>query len=137
MPDNSMIVPLRLRITLALSAIVLIALGTGLVFATHWMSLLYGAQESIGGNNGARMAGAAIVALGILAWIGKGFDLSVVRRVVIPVLFVWFALKSVVAWLALTGGVFKPPVALTVLLLDLVLALIYGYYLIAIRPSPR
>ena len=125
----------KLRATLGVSAVVLVVLGSGLLFATHRMSILYGASESVSGNNAARTAGAAILALGVLAWIGRTGDARMVRSVVLPVMFAWFLLKSVVAYLALAGGVFKPPVARIVLFFDVLLALAYGYFLFASRDT--
>jgi hypothetical protein len=112
-----------------LTAIVLTVLGSGLTFASHVLVTLYGTPESLSGTNGARTAGAAIFALGILAWAGTRQEMRVLRAVVIPVLFTWFVLKSVVAYLALTSGVFKAPVGRTVFVFDLVLAVVYGYFL--------
>jgi hypothetical protein len=132
MNNGSRAVPLGLRVTLAISAIVLVVLGGGLVFATHWMSNLYGTTESIAGDNAARTAGAAIFALGILAWLGNRRDATALRNIVLPVMFTRFLLKSVVAYSAFAGHVFKAPVAMTVLFFDVALSVLYGYFLIAI-----
>lgn len=43
----------------------------GLTFAPHFMAVLYGSHEASVGSSGARMVGAAIVALGVLAWVGR------------------------------------------------------------------
>jgi hypothetical protein len=129
MSNGLPILPGKLKAILVLSAIVLIVLGSGLVFASHWMAMLYGASESASGTNASRTAGAAILALGLLAWTGTRQEISVVRAVVIPVLFTWFMLKSIVAYLALVGGIFKASVGRTVFAFDLLLAIIYGYFL--------
>jgi hypothetical protein len=122
-------VPWKLKATLAITAIVLIVLGSGLTFASHLMANLYGTPESLSGTNGARTAGAAIFALGTLAWAGTRQEMRVLRAVVIPALFTWFVLKSVVAYLALMAGAFKAPVGRTVFAFDVVLAVVYGYFL--------
>jgi hypothetical protein len=119
-----------LKFILTLTAITLTVLGGGLVFATHSMALLYGTAESVSGNNAARTAGAAILALGVLAWLGRSQEIKVLRHVVIPVLFIWFLAKSVVAYLALVNGVFKSGVGTIVFASDLILALIYSYYVV-------
>ncbi|MBV9885424.1 MAG: hypothetical protein JO119_02650 [Acidobacteria bacterium] len=136
MSDRLQALPLALKVTLAVTATVLIGLGSGLIFATHRMANLYGTAESTAGNNAARTAGAAIFALGILAWLAKKCEASMVRNVVIPVIFAWFLLKSVVAYLAFVGGVFKAPVALTVLSFDVTLTAIYAYFLLAKQVEP-
>jgi hypothetical protein len=119
----------KLKATLMLTAIVLTVLGSGLMFASHLLATFYGTPESLSGTNGARTAGAAIFALGTMAWTGTRQEMRVLRGVVIPVLFTWFVLKSMVAYLALTAGVFKAPVGRTVFAFDLVLAVVYGYFL--------
>jgi len=119
-----------LKFILTLTAITLTILGGCLIFATHSMALLYGTAESISGNNAARTAGAAILALGVLAWLGRSQEANVLRNAVIPVLFIWFLVKSVVAYLALVNGVFKSAAGRVVFVSDLLLALIYGYYLV-------
>ena len=129
MRNGSPDVSWKLKLALLLTAVVLTGLGSGLTFASHLMAHLYGTEETLSGTNGARTAGAAICALGALAWFGTRQELKVLRAVVIPVLFTWFVLKSVVAYLALMAGVFKAPVGRTVLAFDLVLAVVYGYFL--------
>jgi hypothetical protein len=121
-----------LRFILTLTAITLTALGSGLVFATHRMAVLYGTAESISGTNAARTAGAAILALGILAWLGRNQEVKVLRYAVIPVLFVWFLAKTVVAYLAVVNGAFKSGVGTIVFAFDLIFTLIYGYYFLKI-----
>ena len=129
MSGGSRAIPLGLKVTLTFSAIILVSLGSGLVFATHWMASLYGTTESTAGNNAVQMAGAAIFALGILAWLGKGYEPRVVRNIVLPVMFIWFLLKSVVAYTAFIAGIFKAPVGLTILLCDVTLTAVYAGFL--------
>jgi hypothetical protein len=133
------VVAWKLKATLMLTVIVLIVLGSGLMFATHLMAILYGTPESLSGTNGARTAGAAIIALGSLAWAGTRQEIRVLRATVIPVLFVWFVLKSVIAYLALATGVFEAPVGRAVLAFDLLLAILYGYFLFVswVEPARR
>ena len=126
MGDNGVVLPKMLYAVLILTAVVLTVLGAGLTFANHQMAVLYGAEESIAGTNGSRTAGAAILALGVLTWIGSRQPLQVVRAAVLPVLTVWFVLKSAVAYSGLMTGVFKPPVAWTVFVLDMLLAVVYA-----------
>ena len=125
--------PASLKATLVFCAIVLMVLGGGLMFASHWMARLYGTSESVSGTNASRTAGAAILALGVLAWTGARQQMPVVRTVVIPALFIWFVLKSFVAYLGMVAGVFKAPVGRTVFALDALLALVFGYFLFASR----
>jgi hypothetical protein len=94
---------------------------------------LYGTSESVSGTNASRTAGAAILALGVLAWTGARQQMPVVRNVVIPVLFIWFVLKSFVACLGMVAGVFQVPVGRTVFALDALLTLVFGYFLFASR----
>jgi hypothetical protein len=119
----------KIKAALMLTAIVLTVLGSGLMFAPHWMGILYGTPESLSGTNGARTAGAAIIALGSLAWAGTLQETRVLRATVFPVLFVWFVLKSVVAYLAMATGVFDALVGRAVLAFDLLLAILFGYFL--------
>jgi hypothetical protein len=133
MTNGSPLLPGKLKVILVLSAIVLTVLGGGLVFASHGMARLYGTSESVSGTNTSRAAGAAVFALGLLAWTGTRQQMRVVRAVVIPVLFSWFVLKSIVAYLALAAGVFKPSVGRTVFAFDVLFAIIYGYFLVVSR----
>ena len=120
--------PPGLRVVLTLTAVVLTVLGGGLTFANHWMAELYGATESIAGTNGSRTAGAAILALGLLAWTCRKQELRVVRATVVPVLSVWFVLKSIVAYSAVVANVFRAPVGQIIFAFDVALAVIYCYY---------
>jgi hypothetical protein len=133
MTNRSPLLPGKLKAILILSAIVLTVLGGALVFASHWMARLYGTSESVSGTNASRTAGAAVFALGLLAWTGTRHQMRVVRTVVIPVLFTWFVLKSIVAYLALASGVFEPSVGRTVFAFDVLFAIIYGYFLVVNR----
>ena len=130
MTNGLPLLPRTLKAVLVLSAIVLNALGGGLVFASHWIARLYGASESISGTNASQTAGAAILALGILAWIGARQEMRVVRAAVVPILFVWFLLKSIVAYLGLAAGVFQVSVGKTVFAFDVLLTIAYGYFLV-------
>jgi hypothetical protein len=121
-----------LKLILTITAVTLTVLGSGLMFATHRMAVLYGAAESISGTNAARTAGAAILALGILAWLGRNQEVMILRYTVIPVLFVWFLAKTVVAYLAMVNDVFKSGVGTIVFVFDLIFTLIYGYYFLRI-----
>jgi hypothetical protein len=127
-----------LKAVFTLTAVVLVALGSGLLLVPNGMAALYGAVVSTGGTNSGRIAGAAIIALGLLAWLSRKQELGKAAAVSIPVLFVWFVLKSAVAWLGVRDEVFNPVVGRTILFFDVLLAVIYGYYLWAsFRREPR
>jgi hypothetical protein len=126
-------IPLSLRVTLTISGFVLITLGAGLTFVPHFMAVLYGSHEASVGSSGARMAGAAIAALGVLAWVGRKQKPDIIESLVVPVLAVWFVLKTLVAYLALVEGVFELWVGRSVFILDLLLALVYCYFSIRYR----
>jgi hypothetical protein len=116
---------------LTLTALVLTVLGGGLLLVPNLVAALYGAAVSTDGTNAARTAGAAIFALGLLAWLSKRQKPGT-TAVGIPVLFVWFVLKSVVAYLGVRNCVFHPFVGRTILFFDVLLAVIYGYYVFSI-----
>ena len=84
------------------------------------MATLYGATVSADGTNAARTAGAAILALGLLAWRTRRHKIETARAIGIPVLFVWFVLKSVVASLGVMHRVFDPMIGATVLFFECV-----------------
>jgi hypothetical protein len=111
---------------LTLTAFVLGVLGGGLAFAPRTMAHLYGTAVSIDGTNAGRTAGAAILALALLAWMSRRDVKEGKHTVGVTVLFVWFALKSVVAYVAVVDGVFHPVVGKMILFLDILLASIYG-----------
>ena len=56
--------------------------------------------------------------------------MRVVRAAVVPILFVWFLLKSIVAYLGLAAGVFQVSVGKTVFAFDVLLTIAYGYFLV-------
>jgi hypothetical protein len=116
----------ELTAVLTLTAIVLGVLGGGLGFAPRTMAHLYGTAESIDGANASRTAGAAILALAVLAWMSRRDAKEGKHTVGVTVLFVWFVLKSVVAYVAVIDGVFHPIVGKMILFFDVLLALIYG-----------
>jgi len=70
----------------------------------------------------------AILALGILAWLGRRQEAKALRTIVVPFLFVWFLVKSVVAYWAVANGAFEVTVGITVLVFDVILAAVYAYY---------
>jgi hypothetical protein len=113
---------------LLITALVLTALGGGLLLAPRVMASIYGAATSADGVSAGRTAGAAILALGILSWFGARRRDAVGRVMVVRVLFVWFALKSVVAYWAVMDRVFNPIVGRSVLFPDVALAAVYGYF---------
>jgi hypothetical protein len=121
--------PVGLKATLVLTAVVLTVLGAGLTFANHWMAVLYGTAESVSGANASRTAGAAIMALGLLAWIGRRQEHKILRSVVVPTLFAWFCAKSAAAYLAVMDEAFRPAIGMTVFGFDVLLSVVYGYYL--------
>jgi hypothetical protein len=120
-----------LRAILTLTAVVLIVLGSGLILVPTVMARLYGAAVSLDGTNASRTAGAAIFSLGVLAWLSKRQEMGKTSAVGVPVLFVWFVLKSVVACIAVRGALFNPFVGRAILFFDVVLAVIYGYYFLS------
>jgi hypothetical protein len=117
-----------LQAMLTLTTVVLAVLGSGLLLVPNVVAALYGAAVSTDGINAARTAGAAIFALGLLAWLSKRQASEKTNAVGVPVLFVWFLLKSVAAYLGVRNRVFNPFVGRTILFFDVLLAVIYGYY---------
>jgi hypothetical protein len=122
-----------LTIVLTLSAIVLGVLGGGLFAAPGRMAHLYGAAVSADGTNAGRTAGAAIFALAVLAWLSRAHVHDAGSAVGVPVLFVWFALKSLVAYVAVVEGAFNPIIGNMILLFDVLMAIVYGYFLVLIE----
>jgi hypothetical protein len=120
-----------LTAVLTLTAVVLGVLGGGLVFAPRTMAELYGTAESIDGANAGRTAGAAIFALALLAWMSRRDAKEGRYAAGVTVLFVWFALKSGVAYVAVVDGVFHPIVGKTILFFDVAITLIYGKLVLA------
>ena len=115
-----------LIVVLTLTACMLGVLGGGLAFAPRTMAQLYGTALSTDGTNAGRTAGAAILALALLAWMSRREAKEGKAAVGITVLFVWFVLKSFVAYIAVMDGVFHPVVGKAILFFDVLLAIIYG-----------
>lgn len=116
---------MRTRTLLTVTAILMLAFGVGFVLLPETVFSVYGVFLDPGGLMLARVAGAAILALGVLAWLARNSSVPEVNRVAVIALFCFFAVKSLVTLLAQLSGVFNG-LGWSILAIDIPLALFYA-----------
>jgi hypothetical protein len=117
--------PMRPQPLFALTAALMLLFGAGFLFLPAFVFSLYGVVLDASGIMLAHVAGAAIFALGTLAWAVRNTADSAVIRPAMMTLFCFFLLKSAVTLLAQLTGVFNV-LGWTILLIDIPLCLLYA-----------
>lgn len=95
-----------MRAIFGVTALFLIVFGAGIILAEALVFGSFGVTLGPGGAMAANVAGAAIVALGVLCWLERGNAGPGARRLAL-VMVVFFFLKSIVTFAALLDGVFS------------------------------
>src|SRR5688572_3542052 len=116
---------MRVQPLFTATAALMLFFGTGFLLLPGLVFSLYGVVLNDSGVMLAHVAGAAIFALGTLAWtLRNTADPAFIRPAVIA-LFCFFLLKSAVTLLAQLSGVFNA-FGWTILLIDIPLCLLYA-----------
>ena len=109
-------------ILLTVTAVLMLCFGGGFILLPAQVFSMYGVELDPDGLMLARVAGAAVTALGLMAWLSRHADS---KRVVVATLFCFFLIKSIVTLQAQLAGVFND-LGWSILLIDVPLAFLYG-----------
>jgi hypothetical protein len=122
------------------TAALMFVFGIGFLLLPAAIFSLYGVDLNAGGLMLAHVAGAAVCALGTLAWAMRNSTEPALIRPAVAALFCFFLLKSAVTLLAQLSGVFNA-LGWTILLIDIPLLILYGRSLFlrstVATPSPN
>ncbi len=107
------------------TAALMLFFGTGFLVLPTLVFSLYGVVLDASGRMLAHVAGAAVFALGTLAWTVRNTADPAVNRPAMTALVCFFLLKSAVTLMAQLSGVFNA-LGWTILLIDIPLCLLYA-----------
>src|SRR5688572_15412961 len=124
--------PLSRRTLFAVTAALMGFFGAGFVLAPGAVFGLYGVALDAAGVMLARVAGAAVLALAVLAWLSRDAAGSEPGRAAATALLCFFVVKTTVTVLAQLGGVFNA-LGWSIVALDAALLLAHAYALFARR----
>jgi hypothetical protein len=123
---------MKLKTLLIIKAIVCLCLGIPILLVPHFIYSIFGASLTDGGAFAAREYGAAMIGILMLTWFARNSPESETRWAIILALFVYDALGFVVTLIAILSGALNP-LAWLIVVLYLLLALGFGYFLIQKR----
>ena len=122
---------MSLRTLFTLTAALMVFFGAGFLLAPGPVFALYGVALDPAGVMLANVAGAAVLSLGLLAWLSRDAAAASARTAA-TTLLCFFVVKTTVTLLAQLGGVFNA-LGWSIVALDAALGLGYAYLLFA-RP---
>lgn len=123
-----------LRPLLTVTAVVMMLFGSGFILVPEQVFSLYGVSLDASGAMLAHVAGAAVLSLGLLAWLTRQAEKAAARTALVALLC-FFLLKTTVTVLAQLGGVFNM-LGWSIVALDALLLLGYAAALLArLRPA--
>jgi hypothetical protein len=123
---------MKLKTLMIIKAVVCLCLGIPILLVPHFIYSIFGASLTDGGAFAAREYGAAMIGILMLTWFARNSPESEARWAIILALFVYDALGFVVTLIAILSGALNP-LAWLVVILYLLLALGFGYFLIPKR----
>jgi hypothetical protein len=123
---------MKLKTLMIIKAVVCLCLGIPILLVPHFIYSIFGASLTDGGAFAAREYGAAMIGILMLTWFARNSPESEARWAIILALFVYDALGFVVTLIAILSGALNP-LAWLVVVLYLLLALGFGYFLIPKR----
>jgi hypothetical protein len=123
---------MKLKTLMIIKAIVCLCFGIPILLVPHFIYSIFGASLTDGGAFVAREYGAAMIGILMLTWFARNSPESEARWAIILALFVYDALGFVVTLIAILSGALNP-LAWLVVVLYLLLALGFGYFLIPKR----
>jgi hypothetical protein len=123
---------MKLKTLLIIKAIVCLCLGIPILLVPHFIYSIFGASLTDGGAFAAREYGAAMIGILMLTWFARNSPESETRWAIILALLVYDALGFVVTLIAILSGALNP-LAWLIVVLYLLLALGFGYFLIQKR----
>lgn len=125
---------------MVIKAVVCLLLGVPIVLVPAFMYSIFGLSLDSGGAFAAREYGAAMIGILLITWFARNVPESPARWAIALGLCVYDAIGFVISLVAALTGVLNP-LGWSVVLLYLLLALGFGYFLVrspqpAIRPGP-
>lgn len=118
---------------MAIHAVIALAFGIAFVLAPAWLLSLYGITLDAAGILMTRLFGAALIQIGLLAWLAKQVADAVARRAVLLAYFLGLGVGFVIILLGQVAGVLNA-LGWTSVAIYLLLALGYGYFQF-VKPS--
>ena len=82
---------MRVSTLLKFNALCNLFFGLFLLFIPHWMMNLFGVNLDAGGIYLARMTGGSFLGYAALTWLSRDLPEEPLRAVILPALFIWFA----------------------------------------------
>ena len=125
---------MSLKTLMIIKAVVCITLGLFLLIAPTTLYGIFGGDLNATGSFAGRESGAALIGTFLLTWFARNAADSQARRAIILDLFIYDAIGAVITLIYILNGVLNP-LAWTVVVLYLFLAVGYGYFWFA-KPAP-
>lgn len=125
---------MKLNTLFTTTAVVLVFFGAGFVLIPTTVFSLYSISLTDSGIMLANVAGAAVFALGLLAWLFRNSSDSDASRSAATALLGFFVIKSIVTIVAQLGGVFNA-LGWSIVALDVILTIAYAYFLFVGRSA--
>ena len=123
---------MKLKTLLIIKALVCLCFGIPILLVPNFIYSIFGASLAAGGVFAAREYGASLMGNCLLTWFARNSQESEARWAIVLALFVYDAIGFVVTLIAIICGALNP-LAWLVVLLYLLLALGFGYFLIPKR----
>ena len=120
---------MKLKTLLIIKAIVALCLGIPVLIVPVFMYSIFGASLSAGSIFPAREYGAALIGIMLLTWFARNSQESDARWAIVLALFVYDAIGAIVTLIAILCGSLNP-LAWMIVVLYLLLAVGFGYFLI-------
>ncbi len=119
---------MKLNTLFTITAVIMIFFGVGFILLPAMVFSMYGVTLDATGIMLAHVAGAAVFALGLLAWLfRKSSDVQSSRSIAITLLS-FFIIKAIVTILAQLDGIFNV-LGWSIVALDTLFVLAYAYFL--------
>jgi hypothetical protein len=122
----------KLKTLLIIKAIVCLCLGIPILLAPTFMYSIFGASLANGGTFAAREYGASMIGILMLTWFARNSEASDARWAIVLALCVYDAIGFVISLIAVLSGILNP-LGWLIVVLYLLLALGFGYFLIPKR----
>jgi hypothetical protein len=127
---------MKLKTMLIIKAIVCLCFGIPILLVPGFVYSIFGATLAAGGILAAREYGASMLGNLMLTWFARNSQESDARWAIVLALFVYDALGFIASLIAVLTGVLNP-LGWLVVILYLLLALGFGYFLPKRKPSPE
>jgi uncharacterized protein (DUF983 family) len=118
---------MKLQHLLVFAAIVSILYGLGLLLIPGQLFSFYGVTQTAEATLMGRLFAAALLGLGLVAWLARGIDVSATRRAIVPSFLVCALVGLIVSAHAVYIGLINP-YGWSVVIIYLLLTLGFAYF---------